>query len=347
MELTTQEIARRLKGILCGDASLLIRGVADAERANKGEITFAEKSHYLEAAQRSNASAILVSIHVQPHNKTAIQVSNVRVALANVLEWFHPEKHFLSGRHSSTNIAHDAWVHPSAHIGAGCIVENGARIEKDVVLMGGNHIGADCHIGAGSRIFPKVVVYANSKIGKRCRIHAGSVIGADGYHYVWDGKQQRKIADIGGVRIGDDVEIGANVTIDRGAFQDTEIGEGTKIDNLVQIAHNVILGKHCLVIAQSGIAGSTRIGDGAVIAGQVGIAGHLRIGNKVTIAAQSGVMRDVPDGQKVFGSPAQNDREYKRQVLALRQLPDLLKRFHKMEKQMKKQIDPAPHKDPS
>lgn len=351
MELTTYEIATRLEGVLVGDENLLIRGVSDAEKAREGEITFAEKARYLEVAERGKASAVLVSKGVKPRIKTAIQVSEVRVALAEILEWFHPEALPFFGQHSSyetssnsstssnyTNANYtfhpDAKVHPSAQIGQGCVIEKGCIIDREVVLMGGNYIGANCHIGASSKLFPNVILYMNSTIGKRCRIHAGSVIGADGYHYVWDGKKHRKIADIGGVNVGDDVEIGANVTIDRGAFRDTQIGEGTKIDNLVQIAHNVEIGKHCLIISQVGIAGSTRIGDGTIVAGQVGIAGHLKIGGKVQIAAQSGVMRDISDGQKVFGSPAQSDREFKRQWLALQQLPDLLRRFREMQKQL-------------
>ena len=156
-------------------------------------------------------------------------------------------------------------------------------------------------IGEDSKLFPNAILYANSRIGKRVRIQSGAIVGSDGYGYVFDGGKHRKIAQIGGVVIGDDVELGANVTIDRGAVGDTSIGEGTKIDNLVQIAHNVVIGKHCIIISQTGIAGSTEIGDYTIIAGQVGIAGHLKIGSLVTIVAQSGVMRDIPVGQKVAG----------------------------------------------
>jgi UDP-3-O-[3-hydroxymyristoyl] glucosamine N-acyltransferase len=164
------------------------------------------------------------------------------------------------------------------------------------------------------------------------RIHSGTVVGSDGFGYVQDGGIHRKVPQIGCVIIRDDVEIGANVTIDRGALGPTVIGRGTKIDNLVQIAHNVTIGEHCLVVSQAGIAGSSKLGNYVVLAGQVGIAGHLKIGNHVSVAAQSGVMRSIPDGEKWLWSPAQPDRQAKRQMIALQQLPDLLRRFNELEK---------------
>src|SRR6185503_19608 len=191
-----------------------------------------------------------------------------------------------------------------------------------------------CEIGEGTCIFPNVTLYARTQVGRNVRIHAGSVIGSDGFGYVLDNGIHRKVPQIGSVIIGDDVEIGANVTIDRGALGPTTIGKGTKIDNLVQIAHNVTIGEHCLVVAQVGIAGSTKLGNFVILAGQVGLAGHLKIGNKVTIAAQSGVMHDIPDGEKWFGYPAQPDRQTKRQILAIQQLPELIRRVAELEKKL-------------
>ena len=181
-------------------------------------------------------------------------------------------------------------------------------------------------------LFPNVTLYARTQVGDRVRIHAGTVIGADGFGYVLDAGAHRKVPQIGCVIIQEDVEIGANVTIDRGALGPTIIGKGTKIDNLVQIAHNVTVGEHCLIAAQAGIAGSTKLGHYVTLAGQVGLAGHLKIGHKVTVAAQSGVMHDIGDGQKWFGYPAQPDRQMKRQLVAIRQLPDWLRRMHALEK---------------
>ena len=332
MTLTTKEIASRLEGTLIGDSEIQISGLADAKVAAAGEMTFAEEDRFFEIASGGSASAILVPKPYECPDKTLIQVKNVRAGWAKLLDLFHPEESAEAGVHAGAHVDPSAEVDPSASIGPGCVIGRNVRICSGVVLCGGNHVGSDCVIEENSKLFPNATLYAQSRIGKRVRIHAGAIVGSDGYGYVFDGGQHRKIAQIGGVVIGDDVELGANVTIDRGALGDTVIGEGTKIDNLVQIAHNVEVGKHCIIISQTGIAGSTKIGDFTIIAGQVGIAGHLKIGSQVTIAAQSGVMRDIPDGQKVFGSPAQADRDFKRQLLGLQQLPDLIKRFRALEK---------------
>lgn len=334
MQLTTGDIADRLQGTLRGDSKVPIVGVASAKEAVPGQIAFAEDRRLFQDALEGGASAIVVGESYENADKVLIQVANVRVGLAQLLELFHPEETFPAGMHVSTVAASSAQIDPTASIGPGCFIGPGCSIGPKAVLYGGNHLGANCQVGAESRLFPNVVLYADTVLGRRVRIQAGSIIGSDGYGYVFDGEKHQKIPQIGGVLIEDDVELGANVTVDRGAFGNTVIGKGAKIDNLVQIAHNVVIGKHCVIVAQTGVAGSTTIGDHAIIAGQVGIAGHLKIGNKAVIAAQSGVMRDVPDGQKVFGSPAQGDREVKRQLLALRQLPDLLKRFRQLEKQL-------------
>ncbi|MCS1408515.1 MAG: UDP-3-O-acylglucosamine N-acyltransferase [Verrucomicrobia subdivision 3 bacterium] len=338
MRLTTGDIASRLGGSLVGDSELVITGVAAATEAQNGQITFAENDEHLKAALGGNASAVLVVRPDVSSPKALIHVANVRVGFAYLLELFHPEESAPPGIHPSAVVDSSARVDATALIGPGCIIERDVVVSAGAVLCGGNHVGAGCQIGAESKLFPNVVLYAGTVLGQRVRIQAGTVVGADGYGYVFDGAKHRKIPQVGSVVLEDDVELGANVTIDRGALGQTVIGEGTKIDNLVQIAHNVVIGKHCIVVAQTGIAGSTTIGDSTVIAGQVGIAGHLKIGSKVAIAAQSGVMRDIPDGQKVFGSPSQGDREMKRQLLAIQQLPDLMKRFRQLEKKLGVQV---------
>jgi UDP-3-O-[3-hydroxymyristoyl] glucosamine N-acyltransferase len=202
------------------------------------------------------------------------------------------------------------------------------------VLQGLNFIGAGCHLGEDINLFPNVTLYAHTELGDRVRIHSGTVIGSDGFGYVQDGGTHRKVPQIGNVVIRDDVEIGANVTVDRGALGPTVIGSGTKIDNLVQIAHNVNVGEHCLIVAQAGVAGSTKLGNYVILGGQVGIAGHIKIGNKVSVAAQSGVMHSIKDGEKWFGSPAQPDRQTKRQLIAVQHLPELLKRVAELERKL-------------
>ncbi len=201
-------------------------------------------------------------------------------------------------------------------------------------MRSGIHVGADCQLGEEVHLFPNVTVYPGTEIGNRVRIHSGTVIGSDGFGYVQDAGSHRKVPQIGSVIIRDDVEIGANVAIDRGALGPTVIGKGSKIDNLVQIAHNVTIGEHCLLVSQTGIAGSTKLGNYVILGGQVGLAGHLKIGNRASVAAQSGVMHSIPDGEKWFGCPAQPDRQTKRQIIALQQLPELIRRVHELEKKL-------------
>lgn len=334
MPFTAAEIARHVEGEIAGDPSVVLTGFAPAERAQPGDLTFAENPDYFSRAEQSKATAIIVGSGFVSAQKVLIRVANARVAFAKVLSLFFPEPVFAPGIHSLAVVAPGAQVDPSAHIGPHCVVGDNARIGPRAVLQGGNHIGANCQIGEESNLFPNVVLYPRTEVGKRVRIHSGTVIGSDGFGYVLDNGVHRKVPQVGNVIIRDDVEIGANVTIDRGALGPTIIGKGTKIDNLVQIAHNVVTGEHCLMVAQAGIAGSTKLGNYVVIGGQVGLAGHLKIGNRVAVAAQSGVMHNIPDGEKWFGSPAQPDRQTKRQVIALHQLPGLLKRVSELEKKL-------------
>ena len=189
-------------------------------------------------------------------------------------------------------------------------------------------------LGEGVCLFPNVVIYTKTVIGHRVVIHAGTVIGSDGYGYVLDEGRHRKVLQVGHVIIHDDVEIGANAAIDRGALGATVIGAGTKIDNLVHVAHNVVMGRHCLIMGQVGFAGSTQLGDYVIIASQSGIAGHLKIGQQAIIAAKSGVMRDIPAGGKVLGLPAMPDKQAKRQIIAAQQLPEMIHRLRELEKQV-------------
>ncbi|HTD86696.1 MAG TPA: UDP-3-O-(3-hydroxymyristoyl)glucosamine N-acyltransferase, partial [Candidatus Binatia bacterium] len=256
------------------------------------------------------------------------------IAFAKVLPLFFPDQAFAPGIHPTAIIPSSAQVHPTAHVGPYCVLADNVRIGAHSVLRGANHIGANCRLGSEVHLFPNVTLYADIDVGHRVRIHSGSVIGADGFGYVFDGGIHRKVPQIGKVILGDDVEIGANVTIDRGALGTTIIGKGTKIDNLVQIGHNVVVGENCLIVSQAGVAGSSKLGNYVVLAGQVGIAGHLKIGNRVTIGAQSGVMHDIPDGETWLWSPAQPDKQAKRQMLALPKLPDLLRRLRAVERKM-------------
>ncbi len=332
---TSAQLAERLGGQVLGDAELPLSGFAPADSAKAGELTFAENETYFARADQSAAAAILVAgPFTSTNGKTLIQVANARVAFAQVLPLFFPEPVFAPGIHPTAVVAASAQIDPAAHVGPHCVVGERVKLGPGVVLQAGDFVGDDSVLGEGTRLFPNVTLYTRSVLGRRVRIHSGTVVGADGFGYVFDQGQHRKVPQVGSVIIHDDVEIGSNVTIDRAALGATVIGRGTKIDNLVQIAHNVTIGEHCIIVAQVGIAGSTKIGSYTTIAGQVGITGHLRIGDKVTIAAQSGVMNHIPEGQKWMGSPAQPDRVAKRQLLAVERLPELLRRVSELEKRL-------------
>jgi UDP-3-O-[3-hydroxymyristoyl] glucosamine N-acyltransferase len=252
--------------------------------------------------------------------------------MARVLPVFFPPEPTPGGIHPSAIIDPTAQIDPTAHIGPNCVLGARVRLGARSVLRGGNHVGPDCEIGDDACLFPNAVLYPRTRVGHRVSIHAGTVIGSDGYGYVFDEGRHRKVLQLGNVIIGDDVEIGANAAIDRGALGSTVIGPGTKIDNLVHVAHNVVMGRHCLVMGQVGFAGSTRLGDYCVIASQSGIAGHLKLGAQAVVGAKSGVMRDIPDGGRVLGIPAAPDKQAKRQIIALQQLPALILRLRELEK---------------
>lgn len=315
-----------------GDETTILTGLASADAAQKGDLTFAEKAAHFEVADQSGASGILVAAPFHSAGKVLIRVRDARVAFAKILPLFFPEEQYAAGIHPSAVIAASAQVHPTAHVGPDCVIGDGCQIGARSVLLGGNHLRKEVRLGEDVRLFPNVVIYERTSIGNRVTIHAGTVIGADGFGYVFDAGVHRKIQQVGNVIIEDDVEIGANAAIDRGALGPTVIGAGTKIDNLVHVAHNVVVGRHCLIMGQVGFAGSTRLGDYVVVASQSGIAGHLRLGNQVTVGAKSGVMRDVPDGGTVLGIPATPDKQAKRQWVGVQQLTETTRRVRDLER---------------
>jgi UDP-3-O-[3-hydroxymyristoyl] glucosamine N-acyltransferase len=334
MNLTVAELAKLVAGEVVGDAGAMLTGLAMANTAKPGDLTFAENAEYFAAAEVSAATAIIAGKDFASDKKTVIRVANPRVAFAKALARFFPEPGFAPGIHPSAVVAPSAQVDPSAHIGPHCTVGERVKIGAKCVLQAGNFIGDDSTLGEETNLFPNVTVYSRSQIGKRVRIHSSSVIGSDGFGYVFDSGFHRKVPQIGNVVIGDDVEIGSNVSVDRAALGSTIIGKGTKIDNLVQVAHNVEIGEHTILCSQVGVAGSAKLGSYCVLAGQVGIAGHLKIGNQVTIGSKAGVMHNIPDGESWLGIPAQPDRQAKRMMIALQRLPDLLKKVAEWEKKL-------------
>ncbi len=332
MPFTTEKIAKLIDGQVVGDSKAVLKNFAPIESAQAGDLTFAENEEFFQRAEQSAATAIIADNRFSSDKKIIIQVVNARVGFAKALALFFPEKRIPAGIHSTAVIASSAKIDSSAYIGPHCVIGERVSIGPRSILQAGSYVGDDSKLGEEVNLFPNVTIYARSEIGNRVRIHSSSVIGSDGFGYVADGPVQRKVPQIGNVIIHDDVEIGAGVTVDRGALGSTVIGKGSKIDNLVQIGHNVQIGESCLLVSQVGIAGSTQLGNDVVMAGQVGVAGHLKIGNKVIIGAKSGVMTDIPDGETWLWIPAQPDRMAKKQMLALQQLPELLRRVAALER---------------
>ena len=331
---TASNLAELIGGEVVGDGSVILTGIAPADGALAGDLTFAEKPAYLAAAEASHASAILVPAGFVSAAKVLIRVKDARIGIAKVLPLFFPPEKHLTGIHASAVVDPSARIDATASVGPHCVVGAGVSMGKNSVLMGGNHIGRDSMIGDDVCLHPNVVLYDKTQIGNRVSIHAGTTIGSDGYGYVFDQGRHRKMLQIGNVVIHDDVEIGSNTSIDRGALGSTVIGQGTKIDNLVHVAHNVVMGRHCLIMGQVGFAGSTQLSDYVVIASQSGIAGHLKLGTQATIGAKSGVMRDIAPGETVLGYPAAADKQAKRQWIALSKMPEALRRLRKLERRM-------------
>lgn len=323
-----------------GKTAAQIISVASLEKAKKGDIAFLNNLKLKDLVPSCKASILLISKDYEgsPNEDQAyFRVDNPSQKLSRLC--LEIEKRLWSkptpGIHASAIIDCSAIIDPEASIGPHCVISAGARIGKQVVLGAGVYVGVDVIIGEGSSLMPQVRVLDYCKIGQRVKLHSGVVIGADGFGYYFDGAKHMKIPQVGGVIIEDDVEIGANTTIDRGRFSQTRIGLGTKIDNLVQIGHNVEIGKHCIIVAQSGIAGSTILEDYVIIGGQVGIVDHIRIGQGTKIGSQSGVNHDIAAGSNVRGSPAEPYMYAQRLEILKKRLPELFKRVSTMEETIK------------
>ncbi len=333
---TVAEIAEAVQGNLQGDPATMICGIASIEEARSGDITFAESSRFLETARRSLASAILAPLSAisTGESKVMIGVENPRLAFAQLLDLFAPEHYAPRGIHPSATLGSDLQHGELVSIGAQCVVGENVRLGKNVTLHPLCYIGNDVEIGDDSVIYPNVTILHGTRIGKRTVVHAGTVIGADGFGYMMVSGQHLKVPQIGHVVIGDDVEIGANCTVDRAKTNITSIGDGTKLDNLVHIAHNCQIGKHCLIVAQVGLAGGVHVGDYSVFAGQSGAVEQARIGARSVVAGRGVVVGEIPDGSFVSGFPARPHKEMMRQQAAQGRVPDLLKKMRELEKRL-------------
>ncbi len=323
------EIAGIVGGRVVGP-DVEIRGIKGYEEAGEGEITFAVDASLLSRCSR--ASAVIVPEGVElPETGSFLVVKNPLEAAVVVASIFYREE-FGEG------ISDRAVIYPDVKMGRGvvvrefAVVESGAVLGDNVVVMPYVFVGRGAIIGDGTVLFPGVVIYPGMVIGRNCRVHAGAVIGADGFGYFEREGKRVKIPQIGRVVLGDDVEIGANTCVDRATFGETVVGEGTKIDNLVQIGHNTKIGKHCAFAGQVGVSGSVRVGDRVLMGGQVGIADHAVIGSDVKIAAKAGVFGRVADGETIIGAPAMPAAKWKRIQAIINRLPEMYKLFKKLAK---------------
>jgi UDP-3-O-[3-hydroxymyristoyl] glucosamine N-acyltransferase len=297
-----------------------IAGVAPLSEAGDQHISFLSNPKYAPQLETTGAAAVLVANDLAGESQRWIRVENPYFAMARVVAKFFASRPAPKGISERASIAASAKLGSNVAVGAFTSIGEDVVIGDDVVLYPNVTIEAGASIGEGTIVYPQVSIYNSCRIGRRCIVHSGVVIGSDGYGFATEGGRHHKIPQVGIVRIEDDVEIGAGTTIDRAALGETVIGEGTKIDNLVQIGHNVRIGKHCFLVAQVGIAGSTELGDYVSVAGQSGFAGHLKIGSRVQVAAKSAVLADVPDDVKVMGIPAVPFREFARREAQLRKL---------------------------
>jgi len=332
--LTVSDIARLCDATLEGDGDREVVGPATLSDAGPDEVSFLGNSLYLSELERTNACAVLVGQDVSTErcDLTLLRCANPSRAFTRVIEAFRlPTERPSAGIHPSAIVDPTADLGANVLVGPHAVIGPDARLGAAVVVHGGVHVGARSRIGQRTVLYPRVVLYHDVVLGARCIVHAGAVLGADGFGFEPTETGWEKIPQCGSVEVGDDVEIGANATIDRGRFRATRIGSGTKIDNLVQIAHNVQIGERSLILSQVGVAGSSKVGKGVILAGQVGVVGHVEIGDGARVSAQSGVSKSLPGGKDYFGSPAKPQREALRQVAALGRIDELNRRVEALE----------------
>jgi UDP-3-O-[3-hydroxymyristoyl] glucosamine N-acyltransferase len=336
VQRTARDIARIVGGELSGDPEQAVTGLAGIREAAPGDISFVASPKYLSAVKATRASVLIVAKDLAvSFGGALIRVENPAEAFAKLVEQVAPRPMtYKAGIHPSAVVAVSAKLGKNVSIQPYAVIEDGVVIGERTVVAAGSYVGRESHIGADCLLYPQVSLRERTTLGDRVILHGGVVLGADGFGFETVEGRHKKIPQVGSVEIGDDVEIGANTTIDRGRFGRTRVGNGTKIDNLVQIGHNCVIGEHCIICGLVGIAGSVIIGNHVTVAGQVGIAGHLTIGAKSIIMAQAGVTKDVPAGAVMLGAPAAPHKDFKRINAAVQRLPETLAKVHELEQQL-------------
>jgi UDP-3-O-[3-hydroxymyristoyl] glucosamine N-acyltransferase len=330
---TLREIARLTSATLEGNPDQTITGAAPIEWAAAGDITFVANKKYLKHLDTTKATAVVLDLDAPSDHGCILRHKDPYLTFARVIDLLHPPHPMIeTGVHSSAVIDDATDIDSAAAIGPLCHLRTGAKIGKGTQLISSVFVGRDVTIGENCLIYPGVRIMDGGKIGNGVIIHSSTVIGSDGFGFAESETGLKKIKQIGWVEIDDDVEIGSNCSVDRGALGPTRIGLGSKIDNLVQIAHNVEIGSHSIIIAQVGISGSTKIGNGVILAGQAGLVGHIEIGDGARVAAQSGINKSLGKGEIVYGTPAREVGLARRIEASLSRLPDLFKRVRALEK---------------
>ena len=334
VKLSAGDLAKHLGGEVAGNHNIEISGISPVNQVKPGDVTFAENDKYFLLAEQSPAAAIIVPLHVRNSTKTLIRIQHPKAALARVLTLFFPPQRFPAGVHPSAFVADDVRMGNDVFVGPKAVIKEGAVIGDRTVIDAGAVIGRQTTIGSDCVIHSNVTIYHQVRVGNRVIIHSGTVIGSDGFGYVWEGKNRLKVPQVGSVILEDEVEIGSNAAIDRATIGATIIKRGTKIDNLVQIAHNVVIGENGTVCGLVGISGSCTLGNNVTLAGQVGLADHIKIGDNVIVGAKSGVKDHIPPNTVYLGIPAIPMNAAKRQLVAQARLPDLAKRVQELERQV-------------
>ncbi len=334
-----KELARLVGGEIKGNENAEISGFCSIEAPREGAISFVESAVHKRGLKPEKLAAVITTSELADAHPNAIVVENPRLAFVAVMEYFIKEQKKEEpngGIHKLASVDESAEIGKDVKIDAFAVIDKNVKLSEGVHIGSHSYIGEGCEIGRNTRIYPMVTVYAGTMIGRNCIIHAGTVIGSDGFGYVSTPGGHKKVPQVGRVIIEDDVEIGALCSIDRATIDETRIGKGTKIDNLVQIAHNVKIGAHCLIAAQAGFAGRTELGSWSVVGGQAGFQGGIRIGKGSVIAAQSGVFSSLPEGSRVSGYPAKPHRQAMRVLALTWKLPELTEKIKALEEEIRK-----------